>query len=91
MIIDSFPPALRPLIQPIDTWIESRRLALAFQTKTNGGKLMVCSIDLKDKINERPVSKQLLSSLLNYMNSDAFDPQVEVGINRVRGLTAKDQ
>ena len=57
MIIDGFPADLKPLIQPIDTWFENRRLALAFESKTNGGKLLVCSIDLKNNIDERPVIK----------------------------------
>ena len=47
MILDGFPSDLKPLIQPIDTWFENRRLALAFEAKTGGGKLLVCSIDLK--------------------------------------------
>ena len=86
MIINGFPAGLKPLIQPIDTWFENRRLALAFESKTNGGKLLVCSIDLKNKIDERPVSKQLLISLLNYMNSQSFNPLKELGINEVKGL-----
>lgn len=43
MILDGFPKKLKPLIQPIDTWFENRRLALAFEAKCGNGKLMVCS------------------------------------------------
>jgi hypothetical protein len=86
MIINGFPPNLKPLIQPIDTWFENRRLALAFESRTNGGKLLVCSIDLKNKIDERPSSKQLLISLLNYMNTKSFNPSTELGINEIKGL-----
>jgi hypothetical protein len=88
MILDGFPVKLKPLIQPIDTWFENRRLALAFESKTNGGKLMVCSIDLKNISVERLVSKQLLISVLNYMNSDSFNPQIEVDMSKIRGLMA---
>jgi hypothetical protein len=88
MILDGFPAGLKPLIQPIDTWFENRRLGLAFETKTGGGNLMVCSIDLKNISEERVVSKQLLLSVLNYMNSKSFDPDVEVDINSVRELIA---
>ena len=88
MILDGFPADLKPLIQPIDTWFENRRLALAFETKTNGGKLMVCSIDLKNIPEERLASKQLLLSVLNYMNSEAFNPQIEVDISKVKELMA---
>ena len=89
MIIDSFPVALKPLIQPIDTWFENHRLALAFESKTNGGKLMVSSIDLKNILKDRLVSKQLLMSLLNYMNSDSFNPQIEVSIEKIKELEKK--
>jgi len=88
MIINGFPSDLRPLIQPIDTWFENRRLALAFESRTNGGKLMVCSIDLKNNMDERPASKQLLISLLNYMNSQSFNPGTELDIKEVKGLMA---
>jgi hypothetical protein len=87
MIIDNFQPELKPLIQPIDTWFENRRLALAFETKTSGGKLLVCSIDLKNISEDRLASKQLMISILNYMKSDSFKPKVEVDINKIRKLS----
>jgi hypothetical protein len=89
MIIDNLPAGLRPLIQPIDTWFENRRLALAFESRTAGGKLMVCSIDLKSKLDDRPSSKQLLLSMLKYMNSKEFNPVNELGVDDVKGLMVK--
>jgi len=86
MIINGLPADLKPLIQPIDTWFENRRLALAFEAKTSGGKLMVCSIDLDDLTDDRVVSKQLKSSMLKYMNSQTFNPQVEVELSEVKEL-----
>ena len=86
MILNGFPAKLKPLIQPIDTWFENRRLALAFEAKTSGGKLMVCSIDLKTISEVRLVSKQLLISVLNYMNSNTFNPQIEVEISKIKEL-----
>ena len=86
MIIDQLPAGVKPLIQPIDTWFENRKLALAFESRTGGGKLLVCSIDLKDIPAERLVSKQLLGSVLNYMNSDSFNPQVDVDLKRIKEL-----
>jgi len=75
MILDGFPKEFKPLIQPIDTWFENRRLALAFEAKCGNGKLMVCSINMRDSLDQRPVTKQLFSSMLNYMNSESFNPQ----------------
>lgn len=86
MILDEFPAALKPLIQPIDTWFENRRLSLAFETSTGGGKLLVCSINMTDDLDGRPVSRQLLHSLLSYMNSDAFSPATEADPALIRGL-----
>jgi hypothetical protein len=86
MILDGFPANLKPLIQPIDTWFENRRLALAFESKTNGGKLMVCSVDLMDISDDRLVSKQLLYSILRYMNSAQFNPETEVETRCIASL-----
>jgi hypothetical protein len=86
MILDGFPGELKPLIQPIDTWFENRRLALAFEVKTGGGKLMVCSIELKENLSERPVSGQLLASIIKYMNSNSFNPEIKVEIDKIEDL-----
>ncbi len=86
MIINDFPADLKPIIQPIDTWFENRRLALAFEGKVGNGKLMVCSIDLKEISDERLASKQLLRSVLNYMNSENFNPQIDIDPVRIKGL-----
>ncbi len=86
MIIDELPPGLRPLIQPIDTWFENRRLALAFEARSGDGKLMVCSINMNDSLDQRPVTKQLLSSVLKYMNSNFFDPDTEIDLKQILNL-----
>ncbi len=86
MLIDGFPSELRPLIQPIDTWFENRRLALAFESRTGGGKLLVCSIDMTENIQDRPVTKQLMLSMLKYMNSGSFDPKTEIDFKLIRDL-----
>ena len=46
MVLDDLPPELRPIVQPIDTWFEARRLGLVFEARVAGGKLLVCSMDL---------------------------------------------
>jgi hypothetical protein len=87
MIINGFPPELTPLVQPIDTWFENRRLALLFESRVGEGKLMVCSIDLEsDLLANRPVANQLKYSILKYMNSGEFDPEVEVEEAQIQGL-----
>lgn len=84
MILDGLPTELKPLIQTIDTWFENRKLALAFEARCGKGKLMVCSIDMNDSLDQRPVTKQLLNSMLKYMNSESFDPQMKVDLNMIK-------
>ena len=61
-------------------------LALAFEAKSSGGKLLVCSIDLKNISEDRLASKQLLRSILGYMESNSFNPVNEINIGKIRNL-----
>ena len=86
MLLDKFPPALRPLIQPIDTWFENRRLGLLFEARVNGGRLMVCSMDLQTNLSQRLVARQMRYSLLGYMASEEFRPAIELSPQAVQSL-----
>lgn len=85
MILNDF-PEVKPLIQPIDTWFENRKLGLAFEAVSGGGKIFVCSIDLKNISGDRLASKQLFKSILGYMESDSFKPANEINIGKIRNL-----
>jgi len=87
MVLDGLPPKLRPLVQPIDTWFEARRLGLLFEARVAGGKLMVCSMDLAGSLDRRVVARQLRHSLMAYLASDRFSPAVEVDPSMIRGLS----
>ena len=76
MVLDDFPPALRPLVQPIDTWFEARRLGLLFEARVGDGSLMVCTMNLAGDLSLRPVARQMWASLLAYLASDGFAPEV---------------
>jgi hypothetical protein len=89
MNLELFPPQFKPLIQPIDTWFLNRRLAVLFEAKVGKGKLMVCSADLRNNLNERPAARQLLYSLTKYMLSDKFNPKYKVDYSIVAELFEK--
>ncbi|MBN2138353.1 MAG: discoidin domain-containing protein [Sedimentisphaerales bacterium] len=74
VILDDFPPDLRPIVQPIDDWTTNRRLALIFEAAVSKGSLLLCSIDLRTDLPNRPVARQMLRSLLDYMQTDRFKP-----------------
>ena len=77
-VLDGLPPELQPIVQPIDDWNTCRRLGLLFEAKVGPGKLMLCTMDLQSDQAKRPVARQLLASILKYMNTPAFAPKVEV-------------
>ena len=86
MVLDDMPPQLRPIVQVIDTWFENRRLGLVFEAQVGGGKLLVCTIDLQNDLDQRPVARQLRHSLLKYMSAEQFRPRQELTIKSVVDL-----
>jgi hypothetical protein len=88
MILDGLPAQLVPTIQVIDDWFTNRRLGLAFEARVEGGRLLVCSIDLGSNLDANPVARQLRHSLLYYVASARFQPQVALAAEQLRGLVA---
>lgn len=69
---------LVPVIQPVDTYEVNRKLALAFEVRSGEGRLFVLSVDMDTDMDSRPASGGLLRSVMEYVASGAFSPQVEV-------------
>jgi beta-galactosidase len=76
--LDRFPKNLQPIVQPIDDWNRNYKLGMIFEAKVGRGKLLVSSADLENNLDERIVARQLRRSILDYMASPKFDPQVAV-------------
>jgi len=89
MILDEFPAELRPIVQVIDDWNTNRRLGLIFEARIGKGKLLICGIDLKNNLSERPVARQMLHSLLKYMDGNAFAPKRSIDAELVQFLFRK--
>ncbi|UCE99504.1 MAG: hypothetical protein JSV82_00065 [Planctomycetota bacterium] len=86
MILNNLPIELRPIVQVIDDWNTNRKLGLIFEAKVAKGKLLVCSIDLQGNLDKCPVARQMLHSLLAYMQSDYFDPKLQSEITEIEKL-----
>ena len=86
MILDDFPQELQPTVQVIDDWLTNRKLALLFEVKVGAGKLVVCSFDLTTGLDQNPVARQMLASLLSYMESSKFKPAVVITPAQVESL-----
>jgi hypothetical protein len=89
MVLDDFTPELRPIVQVIDDWNTNRKLGLVFEARVGQGKLLVCSMDLRTNLDERPVARQMLHSLVSYVNSDAFAPKHRIKAELIEGLLKK--
>jgi len=86
MVLDGFGDELRPIVQVIDDWNTNRKLGLLFEARVGEGKLLVCSMDLRNELESRPVARQMLYSLLRYVGSEAFGPQVDVEVRELARL-----
>lgn len=84
--LDRLPPALQPIVQPVDDWNRNYKLGLVFECRVGPGKLMVCAADLEGSLDSRPVARQLRRSLLDYMAGEKFQPPAEVSAAALRGL-----
>ncbi|MHB9055937.1 MAG: exo-beta-1,4-galactosidase [Paludibacteraceae bacterium] len=89
MELADFPKSFQPIVQPIDTWFINRRLAMLFEAKAGGGKIMVCSADIQNNLEKRVVARQLRYSILNYMNSHLFFPENNVTLEAIENLSIK--
>ena len=90
MILDSLPSSFRPIVQIVDDWVTNRKLGLVFEAKVGKGKLLVCSIDLSRNLDRRPVARQLLYSLQNYVTSSTFSPSRRLELVALRSIFKSD-
>ena len=90
IVLDQLPKALRPIVQPIDDWNTNRRLGLIFECRVGRGKLLVCSADLVNDLENRPAAQQLRQSLMSYMASGEFNPSVQVKPEELMFLVADE-
>jgi hypothetical protein len=86
MNLEDFPSSFRPIVQPIDTWFVSRRLGLIFEAKVGEGKIVVSSADLQENLQGKPASSQLFYSILNYMESDNFNPKDKLSLEVIKDI-----
>jgi hypothetical protein len=85
MILDKLPSGLRPLVQVMDNFETSRKLGLLFEARHGKGKLLFASIDFLNHL-DKPEVRQLLHSILRYMEGAGFAPAIEVTEDQLRQL-----
>ena len=83
---DSWPKDYRPIIQPVDTWKLNRKLAALAEAKVGKGKLMICSMDIENDLDNRIVARQFRHSLISYMKSAEFAPKTDITPAMVKSI-----
>ncbi len=76
--LDSLTPELKPIVRIIDDWVTNRRLALLFEAKVGRGSILISGVDLVNNMENRLEARQLRTSLLHYMESNEFQPRVQI-------------
>lgn len=77
LVMDKMTEGYRPLIQVIDNVERNHRLGLLFEMSVGKGKVMVCMSDLRET-KQYPESRQLMLSILEYMQSQQFAPPTSI-------------
>lgn len=77
IMFDDTPVSYRPLVQVIDNFVSNHKLGLLAETKVGNGRMLICAIDLPGQ-QDKPEARQLLHSLLHYVDSPSFAPQIEL-------------
>lgn len=74
------------IVEMVDNFISNRRLASLYEGAVGNGKLMLATFDLEKSLDSRPVARQMLISILKYMNSDLFTPERLSGFEKMKSI-----
>ena len=69
---------LVPLVQVIDDWNRSYKMALLLEAKVGKGRLLLSGCNLEQGWEKAPQRAQLRQSLLQYFRSEAFHPKIRL-------------
>ncbi|WP_027455737.1 sugar-binding domain-containing protein [Xylanibacter brevis] len=76
-------------IQPIDTWHVSRKLGMLVEAKVGKGRLLMTTMDISNRLENRPVARQMRQAILSYMQSDDFRPSLELDTQTILDFYSK--
>ncbi len=85
IILDKTNSKYRPFVQTIDNMWRSHKLGTLFEFKVGNGKVLISAIDL-NSVKSSLVGNSLYHSIINYMNSEAFNPQSEIEIKKLKSI-----
>lgn len=73
----------------IPDWNNPHKVGLVLEAKVGKGSLLMSAVDLRNDMTHRPVARQFLYSLENYINSKDFAPSEVLTINAIDKIFEK--
>lgn len=84
--LDLLPRGLDPIVRVIDDWVTARSLGLIVEGRVGPGKIVICGFDLTGNAPIDPVSRQMRTSLVDYLESTNCQPAVEFSPGQISNL-----
>ena len=75
LVLDDAPEELLPIVQVIDNFERNHKLGILFECSVHTGSLLVCTCSF-NTLRNLPEGKVFLSSILEYVRSEDFKPQI---------------
>jgi len=82
---DDTPDDYHLMVQVIDNFVRNSKLGLIAETMVGQGKMLICAIDLLGN-QDKPEARQLLHSLLQYLDTSDFAPKAEIDTELLKKL-----
>ena len=77
-VLNATPAGFRPIVQVIDQPLRNNKEGVLWETRVGPGRLVVCTLDLTTRLEQRVVARQLRRSLLSYLASGERAPATEL-------------
>ena len=84
--LEDAPTSFRPFVQFVPDFNSNKKLAAILEARVGMGRLIISTLDLQNNLDNRREAKQLLHSLLTYMQSDDFLPSQSLETNILNQL-----
>ena len=89
MNLMALPKDYQSPIQPIDTWHVSRKLGMLIEANVLKGRLLMTTMDISSRPDQRVVARQMRHAILSYMQSSDFRPTLTLTPDVIKDFYTK--
>lgn len=82
--LENLPKETSVIVRAIDEWNRNYPMSLIMECGVGEGSLLLASVDLVNRLEERPAAYWLRRSLEAYMKSENFAPSTQVSLENLR-------